>query len=103
MYVLEDLWKGKITPSERGYRKDSPYAELVRQANETADIFYKELSPVGKKAYDAHSTQESKLADISECDSFIRGFRLGAGMILDVVGSYDSPMLQVNETDIAEE
>ena len=103
MYVLEDLWKGKITPSERGYRKDSPYAELVRQANETADIFYKELSPVGKKAYDAHSTQESKLADISECDSFIRGFRLGAGMILDVVGSYDSPMLQVNEMDIAEE
>ena len=103
MYVLEDLWKGKITPSERWYRKDSPYAELVRQANETADIFYKELSPVGKKAYDAHSTQESKLADISECDSFIRGFRLGAGMILDVVGSYDSPMLQVNEMDIAEE
>ena len=103
MYVLEDLWKGKITPSDRGYRKDSPYAELVRQANETADIFYKELSPVGKKAYDAHSTQESKLADISECDSFIRGFRLGAGMILDVVGSYDSPMLQVNEMDIAEE
>ena len=103
MYVLEDLWKGKITPSERGYRKDSPYAELVRQANETADIFYKELSPVGKKAYDAHSTQESKLADISECDSFIRGFRLGAGMVLDVVGSYDSPMLQVNEMDIAEE
>ena len=103
MYVLEDLWKGKITPSERGYRKASPYAELVRQANETADIFYKELSPVGKKAYDAHSTQESKLADISECDSFIRGFRLGAGMILDVVGSYDSPMLQVNEMGMAEE
>ena len=103
MYVLDDLRKGKITPSERGYRKDSPYAELVRQANETADIFYKELSPVGKKAYDAHSTQESKLADISECDSFIRSFRLGAGMILDVVGSYDSPMLQVNEMDIAEE
>ena len=51
MYVLDELWRGEITPSERGYRKDSPYAALVRQANETADIFYKELSPVGKKAY----------------------------------------------------
>ena len=50
MYVLDELWRGEITPSERGYRKDSPYAALVRQANETADIFYKELSPVGKKA-----------------------------------------------------
>ena len=103
MYALEDLWRGNITPSERGYRKDSPFAEMVRQANETADIFYQELSEVGKKAYDAHSTQESKLADISECDSFIRGFRLGARMILDVVGDYDSPMLQINEMDMAED
>ena len=38
MYALEDLWRGNITPSERGYRKDSPFAEMVRQANETADI-----------------------------------------------------------------
>ena len=102
MYALEDLWRGNITPSERGYRKDSPFAEMVRQANETADIFYQELSEVGKKAYDAHSTQESKLADISECESFIRGFRLGARIILDVVGDYDSPMLQINEMDMAE-
>ena len=102
MSALEDLWRGNITPSERGYRKDSPFAEMVRQANETADIFYQELSEVGKKAYDAHSTQESKLADISECDSFIRGFRLGARIILDVVGDYDSPMLQINEMDMAE-
>ena len=102
MYVLEELWRGEITPSERGYRKDSPYAELVKQANKTAYIFYQELSEVGKKAYDAHSTQESQLADISECDSFIRGFRLGARMILDVVGDYDSPMLQFNEMDMAE-
>ena len=102
MYALEDLWRGNITPSERGYRKDSPFAEMVRQANEAADIFYQELSEVGKKAYDAHSTQESKLADISECDSFIRGFRLGARMILDVVGDYDSPMLQINEMEMAE-
>ena len=103
MYALEDLWQGKITPSERGYRNGSQYEELMREAIETCDIFYKELSPVGKKAYDEHSTQESKLADISECDSFIRGFRLGARMILDVVGDYDSPMVQVNEMGMAEE
>ena len=66
MYVLEDLWKGKITPSERGYRKDSPYAELVRQANETADIFYKELSPVGKKAYDSPMLQVNEMGMAEE-------------------------------------
>ena len=103
MYVLEDLWKGKITPTDRGYRKDSPYAKMVRQANESEDIFYKDLSAVGKKAYEAHCDQQGQLEDVKDCDSFIRGFRLGAGMILDVVGSCDSPMLQVNEMGMAEE
>jgi len=103
MYVLEDLWEGKITPSDRGYRKGSPYAELVRQSNESEDIFYKDLSAVGKKAYETHCEQQGRLDDISECDTFIRGFRLGARMILDVVGDYDSPFVQVNEMDTAEE
>ena len=102
MYVLDELWRGEITPSERGYRKDSPYAALVRQANETADIFYKELSAVGKKAYEVYCDQQGQLDDVKDCDSFIRGFRLGARMILDVVGDYDSPMLQINEMDMAE-
>ena len=35
-------------------------------------------------------------------DRDIRGFRLGARMILDVVGEYDSPMVQVNELEMAE-
>ena len=37
MYVLKDLWEGNITPADRGYRKGSPYAGLVHQANESED------------------------------------------------------------------
>ena len=103
MYVLEELWRGEITTRERGYRKDSPYAELTHQSIESEKIFYKDLSAVGKQAYEAHCEQQGRLDDVSECDTFIRGFRLGARMILDVVGDYDSPFVQVNEMDTAEE
>ena len=102
MFVLEDLWNGKITPNERGFREGSEYAKLMTQATETADIFYKELSPVGKRAYDTLCGIENKLADIAECDSFIRGFRLGAGMILDVIEDRKLPMIQRNEMNTAE-
>ena len=51
MYVLKDLWEGNITPADRGYRKGSPYAGLVHQANESEDEFYTHLSDAGKKAY----------------------------------------------------
>ena len=99
MYALEDLWRGKITPSERGYRNGSQYAELMKQANEASDIFYKELSPVGKRAYDALCTAENKMADLAEFDSFSRGFRLGMGLLLDAIGENGLPMVQRHEMD----
>ena len=40
---------------------------------------------------------QAELTEISEQDTFIRGFRLGARVILDVIGEYASPMIQVNE------
>ena len=49
MYVLKDLWEGNITPADRGYRKGSPYARLIHQANESEDEFYNHLSDAGKK------------------------------------------------------
>ena len=103
MYVLEELWEGKIAPSERGYREGSPFAKMVRQVSESEEGFYKELSPEGRRAYEAYCERQGQLDDVKDCDSFIRGFRLGARMILDVVGDYNSPMLQVNEMGAAEE
>ncbi|MBE6961796.1 MAG: hypothetical protein E7445_05005 [Ruminococcaceae bacterium] len=102
MYALEDLWQGKITPSERGYRRGSQYEELMREAIETCDIFYKELSSVGKKAYDAHCTVENKLNDLAEFDSFSRGFRLGMRLLLDAINDDGLPMIQRHEMNTAE-
>ena len=97
MYALNELWSGSITPSERGYREGSHYAELTKQASESEELFYRELSPSGKKAFDQYYNLHLQLSDISERDSFIRGYRLGARMLLDVIGQYDAPMVQVNE------
>lgn len=97
MYVLEDLWRGNITPAERGYPENGPFAELVQCSSESEKGFYKELSATGKKAYEAHCDLQGQLDDLRDCDTFIRGFRLGARMILDAAGHYESPMLQVNE------
>ena len=102
MYVLKDLWEGNIPPADRGYRKGSPYARLVHQANESEDEFYNHLSDAGKKAYQVYCDQQAHVEDVKDCDTFIRGFRLGARMILDVVGEYDSPMVQINELNTAE-
>ena len=92
MYILEDLWNGNVAPSERFIRSGSPYAELQKQMVAAEDAFRKELSPEGKQAYEEFCRKQAGMAEIAECDSFIRGVRFGARFLLDVIGEYDSQM-----------
>ena len=52
MLLLEDLWEGKITPSERGYQKDGEVAKITHEANGYLNEVLKELSSSGKDAFD---------------------------------------------------
>lgn len=97
MYVLDDLWNGKFSPSERFFRKDSRYAELMSLTSDDQDIFWKDLTPEGKKAFNAYYEKQMEMANIVEEDSFVRGVRFGAGLILDVVGEYRSQLPLISE------
>ena len=90
MYILEDLWNGDITPSERVIRTGSQYAQLQQQLVAAEEDFRKELSPDGKAAYDTFCRKQAELSEISECDCFIRGVRIGARLLLDIVADYPS-------------
>ena len=90
MYILEELWNGDITPSERVIRTGSQYAQLQKQMVAAEEDFRKELSPEGKAAYDTFCRKQAELSEISECDCFIRGVRIGARLLLDIVADYPS-------------
>ena len=90
MYILEDLWNGDITPSERMIRTGSQYAQLQKQLVAAEEDFRKELSPEGKAAYDTFCRKQAELSEISECDCFVRGVRIGARLLLDIVADYPS-------------
>ena len=96
MFVLERLWKGDIRPSERRFREDGRYAELMHEAKKIEDVFYEELSAAGKKIYKDHYDLQLQMLDISEQDAFIQGVLFGARFMLDVISEYQSPMPQVD-------
>ena len=95
MFMIEDLWNGRFTPSERSIRKGSHYQELSNRSTEYLETFRKELSAEGKKAFDDYYSTQMELCDISELDSFTQGIRFGIRLMLDVVGEYhsDLPMM----------
>lgn len=88
MYILENLWDGKITPNEKFLRTDTEYKKESHKLCEEIDLFFKDLSDEKQKHYEELEKLQYKLFDISERDTFIVGFRLGARIILDVVGEY---------------
>lgn len=92
MYILEDIWAGNFSPIDRVIRMGSPYQKLSHEAYGWLETFREELSPEGKKAFDKYYDAHMAMWEISEKDAFIRGVRLGAGFILDIIGEYHSDL-----------
>ena len=85
MTILENLWHGNITPSVRAVEYGSEYDMLAAASNDFEEIFTAELSAEGKRAYAEFCKLADALTDISECDAFSKGFRLGAALMLEIL------------------
>ena len=97
MFMIDDLWNGRFTPSERSIRKNSHYQEVAKQGTEYLEIFFKELSQEGKRAFDDYHNSQMELWSLSEQDAFAKGIRFGMRLMLDVVGDYRSDLPMMGE------
>ena len=90
MFVLEDLWMGKVDPSARHFHQNSEYHKLLKELCDLGEQITAELTPEGKKKFLHHGDVQNLIIGIGEQDAFIDGFRLGARLLLDVIGEYHS-------------
>ena len=99
MYLLEELWYGNVNPNERYNRPNSEYAKLIKESADCLKRLEEKLTPEASKLLDEFCNIQARAAGISEEDTFIRGVRIGARFILDVVGDYRSqtPQIGANE------
>ena len=98
MDILKELYFGNIQPIERSIKEGSKYQELERETGFLEAAFRSELSAEGKQAYDAFIKKQVEMMELSECDIFIKGFRLGMGLLLAGLTEYDSPLPQIAGT-----
>ena len=96
MYILKDLWYGKVNLSERYGRRGSEYMKLTKETSDCIDRLIEELSPKCVELLDEFLDKHMLLNSISEEDTFIRGVRIGAQFILDVTGDYRSQLSQAD-------
>ena len=97
MYMLRELWRGEISPTDRRVRQGSEYQQQAMEVRKQMADFLKMLSPEAKERMEAITDLKHGLSLMAEEDVFIYGFRLGARMMLDVIGDYEGQFCSPNE------
>ena len=87
MYILEDLYTGNVRPGERSFKQNSQYSRALAQAVESGDELSKSLTEEQKKLFEAYMDAQREVNILTDCETFIYSFKLGAKLMLDVLGN----------------
>lgn len=85
MSVLDELYEGNIYPAEIEHNKNSQYSEIKKIYLEDSKQLQVLLNSQEKEIYEKTLESLFSLNYLSEKENFIRGFRLGAKLMLDVL------------------
>ena len=91
MNILEELWYGRINPSQRSQPDDKSASELTEQIVEKEDEFVPLLSDEAKEILEQMREKQLDLSTSNERKAFISGFRLGARIMLEIMGWTEIP------------
>ena len=97
MYVLDKLWQGKLSPNEQCIQHGSEYSEIRHKAVQLSNQIISSLSDDGKRIFQEYQDLRERMCYISEEDCFVNGFRIGVGLLLDAISSYDSQFVRYHE------
>ena len=97
MYVLDKLWRGTLSPNEQCIVHGSEYSDLRHKASQLNKQIVTMLPDDGKRMLQEYQDLREQMSYISEEDMFVNGFRIGVGLLLDAVGTYESQFVRYHE------
>ena len=85
MLILEDLYLGDIHPNERGFIRNSQYAKAMDELVKVGDVLTDSLTEDQKALLEDYMTAQREVTILTDCETFLYAFRLGAKIMLDVL------------------
>ena len=85
MDILEDLYYGNLFPHEKCSRLDDEVKELLKLLNRNEEKLTATLSEDQKETFEKYKDSNCEISEISERESFIKGFQLGARIIIESI------------------
>lgn len=87
MNTLEDLYYGNLFPHEKCARLDDEVKDLLKLLNRNEEKLTATLTESQKETFEKYKDCNREISEISERETFLNGFRLGAMIIIDVVNN----------------
>ncbi|MCI7018987.1 MAG: DUF6809 family protein [Candidatus Limivicinus sp.] len=85
MYILEELYTGNVRPGEQPFQHNSQYAKALAQVVEAGNALTNSLSDRQKDLLKNYMNAQREVSILTDCDTFINGFQIGAKIMLDVL------------------
>ena len=102
MYILGELWRGCITPSERRIREGSRYAEVLHDNTQKDRGFCATLTAEQRKVYEEIHTGQMELLSIAEEEAFVLGYRIGVRLLLDAIGDHKAQLCMMHGSAVTD-
>lgn len=87
MSIIEDLWHGNIAPNERFFEKDSEYAAALHEVLQHSKDLRDRLNDEDAEILEKLTECTNEMCGIGERGAFVRGFTLGARIIMEVLNA----------------
>lgn len=85
MNILEELYYGNVYPNEKCAKLDEQTKELLSLQNRNVEKLMLTLTDEQKETFEKFKDCNREFSEISERQSFILGFKLGARIIIEAI------------------
>lgn len=85
MHILEDLYAGEIHPGERVSKRNGQYAKALDEIIKAGDTLSATFSDEQKNLFESYMDAQREINVLTDVETFIYSFRLGAKIMLDVL------------------
>ena len=85
MHILEELYIGSVRPGERMFKRNSQYAKALNETVKVGDALTDMLTPEQKTLFEDYMTAQREVNVLTDCETFMYGFKVGAKIMLDIL------------------
>ena len=82
MHILEEFWYGNINPMERPFQRQRKFDKTFRLLAKNEEKLLENLNEQEKEVFDKLKTCYDEMMQITECQTFIKGFKHGARFVI---------------------